>query len=164
MSQPTNESNDLNDVGQSDYSRSHLVPWWLYCHKALIYKIWSHKQFYTAMEKFKTAILKEFENNTLKISVQIYTITYYLLLDDLKAFKDGLIDIDRKIKVKHSSPPINGEAKSEFINEEAKITIVENELNNISFHHIDLVFFDNVEKRKKHCKMIQEWLQKKIEQ
>lgn len=137
-----NKSIDLYTKDRSGYQKNYTNPWWLYAHKAIIYKLWGHRSSKEAIEQFGEGIMNElFEKNGLKKkSLQVYAITYFLLLGDSEKLSSFLLKLKE-----------NG------------ITKNINELDNYTFHHIDLLFHkeEDSELRKKMTSVITEWFQNK---
>jgi len=52
---------ELYDLSASGYQTSYKIPWWLYCHKAMLFKLWGHDDSLNIIEEYKSVILKEAE-------------------------------------------------------------------------------------------------------
>lgn len=117
-------------ISDSGYSATHSVPWWLYCHKAMLYKILGHSKFEESCGEFFEVMKKEIEkkNNTLKKSIHIYAATYFLMKEDdiaLNTFlKELIIRVTKRIEELELS---------EYYED--------SEVGSYSYHHIDMIFW-----------------------
>jgi hypothetical protein len=114
----------------SGYSAAHPVPWWLYCHKAMLYKIMEHHKFEESSAEFFEVMKMEVEkkDNTLKKSIHIYAATYFLMKEDdiaLNTFlKELIIRVTKRIEELGLSENYE-----------------DSEVESYSYHHIDMIFW-----------------------
>lgn len=140
------------NTASSGYQASHATPWWLYCHKAILLKLWEHPNCEQNIKEYKEMILKEVESSPLKKSVQMYAATSYLLIDDYEALQLFLDKLDRIIK--------------KCFNEKSLSEIHPiSEVDNSTFHHIELIFYkdEDKEKRSKYYSLLNSWFHKNID-
>lgn len=144
-----NKSISLYNTAPSGYQASHTLPWWLYCHKAILFKLWEHPKCEQNIKEYGEIILQKVKSSPLKKSVQMYAVTYYLLIDDYKALQSFLNKLDTIIK--------------ERLNEKSLPEIHPiSEVDNFTFHHIELIFYkdEDKEKRSKYYSLLNSWFQK----
>jgi len=138
------ETSNINS--NSNYSAGD--PWWLYCHRCILLKLINHSTFESNCEEYGKMIKKELEadENILQKSIQIYNVTYYLLRDSREELIDFLTDLEIRVKnINH-------------IKSEDDIS----EVDNFTYHHVDLIFYDNELKITEYFEILNSWFRNKI--
>jgi hypothetical protein len=143
-----NKSIELYRNDNSGYSAIDVKPWWLHCHKALLLKLWEHEEFSASLKQYGELILTEIEINPNRKSTQMYAITYFILLNNLKKLNSFLKKLDETL--------IDGGKNINISCEENKITTVDN----LAYHYIELLFYNDTEKQKKYHQVITAWFQR----
>lgn len=114
----------------SGYSAAHPVPWWLYCHKAMLYKILEHHKFEESSEEFFAVMKREVEkkDNTLKKSIHIYAATYFLMKEDDIALNTFLRELIIRVTARLEELGLSEDYE-------------DSEVESYSYHHIDMIFW-----------------------
>jgi hypothetical protein len=137
-----NKSIEIYEDSRSDKEKKNesSVPYWLYCHRCILFKLLSDNDFHIPLVEYKNIIDKRFEDEFEKRPVQIYMITYFLLKesdkDELERF---LLELDEKVN--------SANKKTNTV------------LENFTFHHVDLLFHDKPI-RAEYLKVLNEWANK----
>lgn len=139
-----NESISLYKEKLSGYGANNNNPWWLFCHKAILFKLWRHEMYDEVLNQFYNMIEIELKNNPKKKSAQIYMVTYYLLLDNEKKLVNFLADL--KNTMIENLPNNSSEDKL-------------SDIDNFTYHHLELLFYQKEDKFKyeRYYEIINDW-------
>jgi len=144
-----NRSIELYETAASGYPSSYSTPWWLYCHKCILLKLLDNPNFPVILEEYRKMILEEVEKTPIKASVQMYAASYFVLLGSASRLKNFFEDLDQKIEVYSN---VNG----------IKPYREANVLDNFTFHHIELIFYNDMELKNEFFNNVSSWFKKRL--
>lgn len=120
------------------------IPYWLYAHKCILLKLLRHREHKTQIDHYGKIMEEKLITGLEQKTVQIYSVTYYLLRDSLVELKNFFKLLNEKIKQTYTD-------KGEKYIEPRSI------VDNFTFHHVDLIFYDNENKRQAYIKILNDW-------
>ena len=141
---------DLYQLAGSGYQAIEHQPWWLHCHRCILLKLSGHEKFTAYRDDYGRMILEILFSpaNLLKKSMQVYAVTFYLLSDQQAELALFLGDLDTRVRLAHNGSATAGEDISE--------------VDNFTYHHTDLLFVDEPEKRQQYYHILNNWFKQKI--
>lgn len=124
------------------------IPWWLRCHEVILLKLLEpHPDFKSRLEEYNKMIVEAALSLPKKKSIQMYAVTNFLLHDDEHKLLEFFDKLNAQTETLYGS--------SNNIKEE------ESEVDNFSYHHAELIFFDQPDKLDRYLKLLQDWFKRK---
>lgn len=120
------------------------IPYWLYAHKCILLRLLRHKEYKNQIDRYGKIMEEKLKTGLEQKTVQIYSVTYYLLRDSVVELKNFFKRLDQRIRKSYAD-------KGEKYIEPRSV------VDNFTFHHVDLIFYNNENKRQAYIKILNDW-------